>query len=203
MKVLILGGFLGSGKTSLLLQLAYYITGHALNDKKYQVVILENEVGEEGIDDKLLRGNGYQVENLFSGCACCTLSGELLSTVSKIEKELQPDWLILETTGLAYPHLIQKNLADSMALSSRICIVADASRWERLLVPLHELITGQLINADTVLINKMDLVTPDTLKAVERQIQDMGRVPKISRTSANQPVSHCIWDFILEGDSYE
>ena len=146
MKVLILGGFLGSGKTSLLLQLAYYITGHALNDKKYQVVILENEVGEEGIDDKLLRGNGYQVENLFSGCACCTLSGELLSTVSKIEKELQPDWLILETTGLAYPHLIQKNLADSMALSSRICIVADASRWERLLVPLHELITGQLIN---------------------------------------------------------
>ena len=104
MKVLILGGFLGSGKTSLLLQLAYYITGHALNDKK------------------------YQVENLFSGCACCTLSGELLSTVSKIEKELQPDWLILETTGLAYPHLIQKNLADSMALSSRICIVADASR---------------------------------------------------------------------------
>ena len=191
MKVLILGGFLGSGKTSLLLQLAYYITGHALNDKKYQVVILENEVGEEGIDDKLLRGNGYQVENLFSGCACCTLSGELLSTVSKIEKELQPDYLI------------QKNLADSMALSSRICIVADASRWERLLVPLHELITGQLINADTVLINKMDLVTPDTLKAVERQIQDMGRVPKIFRTSANQPVSHCIWDFILEGDSYE
>ena len=105
MKVLILGGFLGSGKTSLLLQLAYYITGNALNDKKYQVVILENEVGEEGIDDKLLRGNGYQVENLFSGCACCTLSGELLSTVSKIEKELQPDWLILETTGLAYPLL--------------------------------------------------------------------------------------------------
>ena len=67
MKVLILGGFLGSGKTSLLLQLAYYMTGHLSGDKKYQVVILENEIGEEGIDDKLLRGNGYQVENLFSG----------------------------------------------------------------------------------------------------------------------------------------
>lgn len=108
MKVLILGGFLGSGKTSLLLQLAYYMTGHLSGDKKYQVVILENEIGEEGIDDKLLRGNGYQVENLFSGCACCTLSGELLSSVSNIEKQLQPQWLILETTGLAYPHLIQK-----------------------------------------------------------------------------------------------
>ena len=45
MKVLILGGFLGSGKTSLLLQLAYYMTGHLSGDKKYQVVILENEVG--------------------------------------------------------------------------------------------------------------------------------------------------------------
>ena len=75
MKVLILGGFLGSGKTSLLLQIAYYMTGHLSGDKKYQVVILENEVGEEGIDDKLLRGNGYQVENLFSCFACCTLSG--------------------------------------------------------------------------------------------------------------------------------
>lgn len=203
MKVLILGGFLGSGKTSLLLQLAYYMTEHLSGDKKYQVVILENEVGEEGIDDKLLCGNGYQVENLFSGCACCTLSGELLSSVSNIEKQLQPQWLILETTGLAYPHLIQKNLADSMNLSSRICIVADASRWERLFTPLHELITGQLTNADTVLINKMDLVSPDTLKKIELQIKAINKTPKIFQTSASQPVSHYIWDSILEGDPNE
>ena len=101
------------------------------------------------------------------------------------------------------PHLIQKNLADSMNLSSRICIVADASRWERLFTPLHELITGQMTNADTVLINKMDLVSPDTLKKIELQIKAINKTPKIFQTSASQPVSHYIWDSILEGDPNE
>lgn len=90
-----------------------------------------------------------------------------------------------------------------MNLSSRICIVADASRWERLFTPLHELITGQLTNADTVLINKMDLVSPDTLKKIELQIKAINKNPKIFQTSASQPVSHHIWDSILEGDPNE
>ena len=197
MKILILGGFLGSGKTSLLLQRAYYLTGRSAHDPEYKVVILENEGGEEGIDDKLLRGNGYRVENLFSGCACCTLSGELLTAVHNIQEQMKPDWLILETTGLAYPHLIQKNLADSMHLTSRICVVTDASRWEHLLTPLHQLISGQLTNADTVLVNKTDLVTSDLLNKMEQQISEINPHPKIFQTSANQPVSHSIWDFVL------
>lgn len=201
MKTLILGGFLGAGKTSLLLQFAYYITGHTADSPGYKAVILENEVGEEGIDDKLLRGNGYKVENLFSGCACCTLSGELLTAVHNIQEEMQPDWLILETTGLAYPYLIQKNLADSMGLSSRICVVADASRWGRLLTPLYQLISGQLTNADTVLINKTDLVSSDTLKTIEQQILDINAELKIFQTSANLPVSHYIWDYVLGGEA--
>lgn len=65
MKVLILSGFLGSGKTTALLKLAHYIVEHSESDSKYKIVILENEVGEVGIDDKLLRSDGYDVENLF------------------------------------------------------------------------------------------------------------------------------------------
>jgi G3E family GTPase len=73
-------------------------------------MILENEVGEVGIDDAFLRSGGFKVDNLFSGCACCTVSGELVTAASRVRKEYDPDWLILETTGVAYPKRIQENL---------------------------------------------------------------------------------------------
>ena len=60
MKVMIMGGFLGSGKTSLLLQLAAYLTGQA-TDEKTSLVIIENEIGETSIDDKILKAEGLKV----------------------------------------------------------------------------------------------------------------------------------------------
>lgn len=107
---------MGSGKTTLLLSLARYLVDSSRSGSVYKVVILENEVGREGIDDKLLRGNGFNVENLFNGCACCTLAGELVSAAYEIEKEYAPDWLIVETTGLAYPGLIQDNLSAGIGM---------------------------------------------------------------------------------------
>ena len=94
MNVLIFGGFLGSGKTTALMQLAKYIVRSSTSDKPNKVMILENEIGEVGIDDSFLRGGGFQVENLFAGCACCTVSGELVSAANSIKKEYDPSgWL--------------------------------------------------------------------------------------------------------------
>ena len=70
MNLLILGGFLGSGKTTVLLQLAKYITGDHVKPGETKVAIIENEIGEQGIDDKILKSGNYSVENLFAGCAC-------------------------------------------------------------------------------------------------------------------------------------
>ena len=75
MNVLILGGFLGSGKTTSLMQLAKYLVATSPAEKENKVMILENEIGQVGIDDEFLRSGGFQVSNLFSGCACCTVSG--------------------------------------------------------------------------------------------------------------------------------
>lgn len=82
MKILILGGFLGSGKTSVLQQLAEYLVSR---EKEYhseiKVAIVENEIGAIGIDDKVLKKAGFIVNNLFSGCACCSLTGELVASI--------------------------------------------------------------------------------------------------------------------------
>ncbi len=71
MNFLIIGGFLGSGKTSLLLQLASYMREKLGIEK---TVILENEIGEVGIDDRVLSGAGCNVRSIFAGCVCCTIS---------------------------------------------------------------------------------------------------------------------------------
>ena len=197
MKVLILGGFLGSGKTTLLLSLARYLVDSSRSGSVYKVVILENEVGREGIDDKLLRGNGFNVENLFNGCACCTLAGELVSAAYEIEKEYAPDWLIVETTGLAYPGLIQDNLSAGIGMESRVCTVVDVSRWKRLMNAMRELFVGQTERADVVLMNKTDLVSEQVLTDVERDIAKMNPDAVRIATSAVGHVEDYIWDVVL------
>ena len=125
MKVLILSGFLGSGKTTALLTLARHIVETSASDRENKVMILENEVGEIGIDDAFLRGGGLKVDTLFSGCACCTVSGEMVTAVDRLRKEYDPEWLILETTGIAYPKKIQETLKTVCNMDSRIAVLVD------------------------------------------------------------------------------
>ena len=72
MKILLVGGFLGSGKTSFILKLAH----HMIEDLGIaNIVILENEIGAISVDDQVLKVSGYQVKGLFAGCVCFTLAG--------------------------------------------------------------------------------------------------------------------------------
>ena len=185
------------GKTTLLLSLARYLVDSSRSGSVYKVVILENEVGREGIDDKLLRGNGFNVENLFNGCACCTLAGELVSAAYEIEKEYAPDWLIVETTGLAYPGLIQDNLSAGIGMESRVCTVVDVSRWKRLMNAMRELFVGQTERADVVLMNKTDLVPEQVLNDVGKDIAKMNQDAVRIATSAVGHVEDYIWDVVL------
>lgn len=197
MKVLILSGFLGSGKTSALLPLAHYLVERSESDAANKVMILENEVGEIGIDDAFLRSGGFQVDTLFSGCACCTVAGELVSSVIKIRKEFDPDWLILETTGVAYPKNIQETLRSACDLDARIAVLVDAARWKRLRRPMEALLSGQIIGSDAVLVNKIDLVDAPVLEAVDADIRGFEPNANIIHISALEPIDHAVWDSVL------
>ena len=197
MNVLILSGFLGSGKTSALLPLARYIVERSASDREHKVMILENEVGEIGIDDAFLRGGGLQVDTLFSGCACCTVSGELVGVVERLKREYAPDWLILETTGVAYTKKIQESLRQVCGIDSRIAVLVDAARWKRLLVPMQGLLTGQLVGSDAVLVNKIDLVDSAALDAVDSDIRGFEPAANIVHISALAPVEPATWNTVL------
>ncbi|MBC3901185.1 cobalamin biosynthesis protein P47K [Acetobacterium malicum] len=185
MKILILGGFLGSGKTSVLMQLAEYLVSL---EKEYhsevKVAIVENEIGAIGIDDKVLKKAGFIVNNLFSGCACCSLTGELVASIKKIQTELDPQWLIIEATGVAYPGSIRTVILDEVGLDATILIIADAKRWQRLVNAMELLVSGQLEDTSIVLLNKVDLISSAELIQVEHSILNYNQTAEVIPISA-------------------
>ena len=156
MNILLFGGFLGSGKTSLILQTARYI----VENKKETVAIVENEIGEIGIDDKVLASEGLVVRGIFAGCVCCQITGDLLQAINEIHSTVQPDWLIIEATGLAVPGnivvLIKKYCRCYEFLKT--IVVVDSDRWEELYEVTENLVISQVKAGDVVLINKIDLI---------------------------------------------
>ncbi|GHU96749.1 hypothetical protein FACS189483_00600 [Spirochaetia bacterium] len=201
MKVILVGGFLGSGKTSVVLQMARYLTGvadtadSAAVSGTAKVVIIENEIGEVGIDDRVLEASGLQVQGLFSGCVCCTLSGELVTTLRQIKETINPKYLIMEATGVAYPQTIREVLDEAFTnLDCTICCITDAGRWQRLSTALENVIRPQLSGADLILINKIDLVDAAAFTAVETSIRAINGQAACFPVSALKPVDTAIWD---------
>jgi hypothetical protein len=101
MHVLLLSGFLGSGKTTLILPLSKVVV-----QSGYRVAIIINEIGEIGIDNQVMRHLDLNVWELVAGCICCTLSGDLIATLQKLDLDHAPDLVIVEASGTADPKSI-------------------------------------------------------------------------------------------------
>lgn len=197
MKMIIIGGFLGAGKTSLVLQMAKYLVGGD-TEHASKVVILENEIGEVSIDDKVLKNGGFEVQTMFSGCVCCTMAGELVSNVYQIMNKLNPDWIIMEATGVAYPLNIKENLEQSLEMEQcRIFCVADAKRWMRLKKMLEVFMRDQLDCADVVFINKIDAVDKDAADLVEDSVKSLNAEARCFRVSAANGIERTVWEQVF------
>ena len=109
MYVYIMGGFLGSGKTTLLMKLASMYTKRGL-----KTALVVNESGSVGVDGATLKAEGYDAVELPDGCICCSLSGTLQSALKNIKKDIDPDIIIIEPTGLALPHKVKDLVRVSM-----------------------------------------------------------------------------------------
>ena len=200
MRIIILGGFLGSGKTSVLLQLARYLVDKEKETaSEVKVAIIENEVGDVGIDDKVLSNEGFSVNNLFAGCACCSLSGELVYSIRNIQKELNPGWLIIEATGIAHPGNMQQTIKKGLDRPSYIITIVDAKRWKRLARAMEMMVSGQLEDSSKVLLNKTDLVDGDEVSAVKESIHGYNKSVEIITTNAKEELPAELWE-ILTGE---
>lgn len=197
MKILLLSGFLGSGKTSALLQLAAHLV--RISDQGgTSVMIIENEIGEVGVDDKVLKAQGLQVKELFAGCACCSGGADLLSDIRTIRDTVSPQWIVIEATGVAYPLQIKENVEACFHIPVKILSLADAKRWKRLHAYMAQLIEGQVENADCILLNKVDLVEETEADAIVEELRRYNPKAPIHKVVANKPMDEALWAFLDE-----
>ncbi len=159
--VTVLTGFLGAGKTTLLNRILSEAHG-----KRYAVIV--NEFGELGIDGALVVGADEEVFELNNGCVCCKVRGDLMRVVGGLVKRRgRFDGILIETSGLAEPAPVaQTFFADDAVrqhtvLDSIIC-VADARTLPHTIATYREA-AEQMALADTILLNKTDLVDSATL----------------------------------------
>jgi G3E family GTPase len=175
--LIILTGFLGSGKTSFLQHFIEYQT-----QRSRFVAVIQNEIGEIGLDGKLL---DYTVTEIDEGCVCCSLVGNLKRAIQSILESFSPDYIILETSGLANP----KNLLDDLGELAEMIrfdatvTVVDALNFESSLAD-YAIAADQVAAADVLLLNKSDLVDEARLEQVKRQL---------GRLKANAPVCVTRW----------
>lgn len=168
MRVLCIAGFLGSGKTTMLLRLARTMAEDGL-----RLAIVENEIGEIGVDGGYVREAGLPVRELFGGCICCTLQTGLVETLRTIEAEYDPDWVIVEPTGLAAPGDLAATVGDLMPHlpAVRVLTLVDAERWDMLIAVVSPLIEAQIEAADVVAINKLDAVDHAAVEEMEAAVR--------------------------------
>lgn len=163
-QLLVISGFLGSGKTSLL---QHFLEYQVQRDRF--VAVLQNEFGEVGLDGKLL-DQSYSVTELNEGTVCCTLAGELRPAISNIIKRFQPDMIVLETSGATNPIGLRDDFLplSEMVRFDSITTVVDASNYQA--VDTYEVAADQLIAADLIVLNKTDLVEEQRLEQITQDI---------------------------------
>jgi len=186
--VTVLTGYLGAGKTTLLNRILSEQHG-----KKYAVVI--NEFGELGVDNDLVVDTDEEVFEMNNGCICCTVRGDLIRIVGGLMKRRDKfDGIIIETTGLANPAPVAQTFFVDDGVKARtrldaIVTVVDAKHLPARLADSTEA-AEQIAFADVIILNKMDLVTPEEAAEVEQLIRQINRFAVIHRTErASLPIA--------------
>jgi len=178
--VIIVTGFLGAGKTTLVNRI---LTA----DHGRRIAVIVNEFGEVGIDHHLLISSDQQVIQMNNGCICCTVRGDLVRSLFELsEHRSKFDTVIIETTGLAEPAPVAQTLYSDERIRSEFALdgvitVVDA---KHVAAQLEESVEAceQIAFADLVILNKTDLAAAEELDRIEQQIGQLNKVAKIFRT---------------------
>lgn len=157
-----IAGFLGCGKTTLMLQLSRQLA----DGGQRKVALVVNEIGEIPVDGKIIEESGMQVKDIGGGCICCEVAATFAKTIYAIYREFKPEHVLVEPTGVAVPHQV-KLAARMSGRDAKISIgpaivLFDATRPTELLDMdmLGQLVTTQVRDADVIAISKVDAVEP-------------------------------------------
>lgn len=160
MKIYVIGGFLGSGKTTLMMKIADHFI-----QKGMKVSLLVNEAGSVGVDGATLKSGGYTATELPNGCICCSMAGSMQESLVNIRNDYNPDVLLIEPTGIAFPGKVREAIELIRYKCEFIQIIGifDGPRFRLFAEKKREFYAKQLQDSDILVMNKTDL-TPDDVK---------------------------------------
>ena len=192
-KINVISGFLGAGKTTLIKKL---LTGSLRNEK---VVLLENEYGEIGIDGGFMKNAGITVTELNAGCICCTLAGDFQAAVDQLIDTYHPDRILVEPTGVGKLSEILSAVEKAKTRHPEIEVggsatVVDAGKCRMYMKNFGEFFLDQVKSASTVIFSRTQLLSPDRVEKSRQLIAEAHPDARIITT----PWDDMEPDFILE-----
>ncbi|WP_320967704.1 CobW family GTP-binding protein [Hungatella hathewayi] len=183
-KIDIISGFLGAGKTTFIKKLLE----EAISGE--QVVLIENEFGEIGIDGGFLKNSGIEIREMNSGCICCSLVGDFGKSLAEVLTKYKPDRVIIEPSGVGKLSDVMKAVRDVAAeievtLNSAVTIV-DVAKCRMYMKNFGEFFNNQIENAGTVVLSRTDIAAVDKVNQAVELIREKNPAAVIVTTPCSQ-----------------
>lgn len=200
MKIIVISGFLGVGKTTVIKNM--------INKwpSEQKLSILVNEYGKIGYDKKRLAGNENDIKEIASGCICCSMKPKLVSAIKNIYNELNPDILLIEPTGLASPgqiiEVINKPPIKDFAYMGAEISVIDASNFLQTYNIRSDFFENQIKVADLLIVNKLDLVEKNKARELVNILKKINPYIIIKLTEYGN-VSADLIDYLVDKETKE
>jgi G3E family GTPase len=176
-----ISGFLGAGKTTFLNRLLCQLP------EDVKVALIINELGQIAIDGRIIEKEDYFLQEITEGCICCTLKAKLADALISIVNDTQPDFVLIETTGVARPSQVTSEFdlkrLEEKVVSRGVVSFLDAVIYSKVghNIPI---INYQIDEADVVVLNKIDLLDEESLTLIRNQLRAFtGETKKIYETS--------------------
>ena len=151
MKILLVSGFLGAGKTTFIKELAKNIN--------LEFVVLENEYADIGVDKDFLDEKNLNVWEMSEGCICCSMKGDFKSSIKRIYSEINPEYLVVEPTGVGMLSSIIENIRDinnnDIEILSPITLI-DITSFNEYLETFNNFFIDNLKNTGKVILTKLE-----------------------------------------------
>lgn len=198
-KIDIISGFLGAGKTTFIKKLLQEaIAGE-------QVVLIENEFGEIGIDGGFLKNSGIEIREMNSGCICCSLVGDFGKSLEEVLKNYKPDRIIIEPSGVGKLSDVMKAVRDVAAhieveLNSAVTVV-DAAKCKMYMKNFGEFFNNQIENAGTIVLSRTDVADKAKVEKAVEMLREHNQSASIITTPCSQLTGAQLLEIIEKPDT--
>ena len=198
-KIDIISGFLGAGKTTFIKKLLEEaIAGE-------QVVLIENEFGEIGIDGGFLKDSGIEIREMNSGCICCSLVGDFGASLAEVLKTYKPDRVIIEPSGVGKLSDVMKAVRDvssdmDVVLNSAVTIV-DAAKCKMYMKNFGEFFNNQIEHAGTIVLSRTDVADEKKVETAAAMIREHNAAASIVTTPCAQLTGAQLLEIIEKPDT--